>query len=326
MSQSLVESSAVDAPRWTRQVLILAAIYNLVWGIAIVLFPRVPFALAGMEPPNYPAIVQCLGMVIGVYGIGYGLAARDPVTQWPLVLVGLLGKVFGPIGFVYAASQGEFPWVAGWMILTNDLVWWLPFTAILVHAARGLEARQAAASGQALREVLEQARTQNGVSLAELSQSQPILVVCVRHLGCTYCREAISDVARNRAAIEAAGARPVIVHMGSVEQGAALVQSGGGGDLDHVSDPQRRVYRALQLNFGTPSELFGLQTVWRAVAGGTVLRHGLGPIVGNVLQMAGVFLIHDGKVLRAYRTRSTADRPDYVELACPRQAGRPPRP
>ena len=41
-----------------------------------------------------------MGMIVGVYGIGYLIAARDPRTHWPIVLVGLLGKVFGPIGFV----------------------------------------------------------------------------------------------------------------------------------------------------------------------------------------------------------------------------------
>ena len=49
-------------------------------------------------------------------------------------LVGLLGKVFGPIGFVFAACSGELPWSFGLVIVTNDLVWWWPFTAILLAA------------------------------------------------------------------------------------------------------------------------------------------------------------------------------------------------
>jgi hypothetical protein len=63
-----------------------------------------------------------------------GAAALDPVRHWPIVLVGLLGKIFGPIGFVGAAMKGEFPWIAGLTIITNDLIWWLPFAAILWHA------------------------------------------------------------------------------------------------------------------------------------------------------------------------------------------------
>ena len=110
---------------------------NLAWGGFVILFPTLPFRLAGMEPPNYPALVQGIGMIVGVYGIGYALAARDPVTHWPIVLVGLIGKLLGPIGFVYAASIGEFPWVTGLTIIANDLVWWLPFISILTDPTMG---------------------------------------------------------------------------------------------------------------------------------------------------------------------------------------------
>jgi hypothetical protein len=73
-------------------------------------------------------------MIVGVYGIGYLAAARAPLIHWPVVLVGFLGKVFGPIGFVDAAIRGVLPWRAGWVNLTNDVIWWIPFGLILWHA------------------------------------------------------------------------------------------------------------------------------------------------------------------------------------------------
>jgi len=126
----------VKAPRWMRAALWLAAGYNLAWGAFVVLFPRVPFAWAGMEPPRYIELWQCIGMMVGVYGVAYALAARDPVRYWPIVLAGLLGKVLGPIGFLNAALSGSLPWRVGWTILSNDLLWWPPFAAILVTAYR----------------------------------------------------------------------------------------------------------------------------------------------------------------------------------------------
>lgn len=118
----------------------LAAIYNLVWGALVILFPKTGFELLGLESPNYPQIWQCLGMVIGVYGIGYGIAARDPVRHWPIVFVGLLGKILGPIGFIYFAVRGEFPWIFGLTIIPNDLIWWPGFARVLYKAygAHGL--------------------------------------------------------------------------------------------------------------------------------------------------------------------------------------------
>lgn len=119
-----------------RTVLILSAAYNLAWGTAVILAPDRAFVWARMEPPNYPGLWQCIGMIVGVYGIGYAIAAADPLRHWPIVLVGLLGKVLGPIGFLRAAIAGEFPWIAGLTILTNDIIWWVPFSAILVAVWR----------------------------------------------------------------------------------------------------------------------------------------------------------------------------------------------
>ncbi len=73
-------------------------------------------------------------MIVGVYGIGYLIAAFDSRTHWPIVLVGLLGKIFGPIGFVGAVLGGKFPPLFGLNILTNDLLWWIPFVLILKDA------------------------------------------------------------------------------------------------------------------------------------------------------------------------------------------------
>lgn len=123
-------------PAWARPVLLAAAAYNLLFGVFAVAFPRAWFELSGMPPPAMPALWQCIGMVVGVYGIGYACASRAPLRHWPIVLVGLLGKVLGPIGFVGAAARGELPWRAGWLLVTNDLVWWLPFAALLLAARR----------------------------------------------------------------------------------------------------------------------------------------------------------------------------------------------
>lgn len=304
-------------PRWMSSVLWLAAAYNLVWGLAIILFPSAPFVWAGMPVPIYPSIVQCLAMVIGVYGIGYAIAARDPVTHWPIVLVGLLGKIFGPIGFVWTAWQGEFPWSAGIMILTNDLSWWLPFAAILLYAVREHDARRLGALIGPLDAELQHAITSQGENLWELCQRQPVLVVFVRHSGCSFCREALADLKQQRARLQAAGVQPVIVHMGTLDDGRRLLTSTGLDDVPHISDPQRRLYRAFELPLGTLTQLSGPQVIWRAVMEGTLVRHGVGRMVGHGMQLGGAFLLEHGRVTRAFRARSTADRTSFADLACP---------
>ncbi len=113
------------------KVLKIAAIYNIVWGAWVILFPNFLFNLLGMEPNNYPEIWQCVGMIVGVYGLGYWIAASDPYKHFPIVLVGFLGKIFGPIGFAQALLTHRFPLSFGIIIIFNDLIWWPSFFNIL---------------------------------------------------------------------------------------------------------------------------------------------------------------------------------------------------
>jgi hypothetical protein len=169
---------------WMRAVLRAAGLYNLAWGLLVVSFPLVPFQWARMAPPRYPELWQCLGMIVGVYGLGYLIAAASPHRYWPLVLVGLLGKVFGLVGFLLAALSGRLPWVAGWTIVSNDLVWSVPFGLILYQVYRDhLEEAGAFPRPEDFPAALSQARDQTGQSLAELSARAPTLVVFLRHLG-----------------------------------------------------------------------------------------------------------------------------------------------
>lgn len=303
-------------PQWVSIVLNVAAIYNLAWGILVILFPKVLFGWLGLEAPNYPSIIQCLGMVIGVYGIGYGLAARDAATHWPIVFVGLLGKVFGPMGFAFAALRGELPWSMGVTILTNDLVWWIPFTAILVHAARIQESRKTTIDGLTLEQALRTSVLASGCNLLDLSFQSPLLLVCVRHFGCTYCRETLADLALQKDTIRHAGLTPIVVHMGSSEQAEPMLVRFGLGEIDHVCDPDRRLFRALELPFGTLGQLISVKTFWRALIEGVVYRFGFGSFVGNGLQLSGAFVIKNGRIEGAIRHSSPAVRTKFDTLIC----------
>ena len=125
-----------NAPKWMKITLIAAGIYNIAWGTVTIISPQLYFNMAGMPASNYPEVWQCVGMIVGVYGIGYFIAAFNPYKHWPIVLVGLLGKLLGPIGFLNAYNKGTFTLAAGLTNITNDLIWWIPFTIILIKAYR----------------------------------------------------------------------------------------------------------------------------------------------------------------------------------------------
>ncbi len=115
-------------------ILYSAAIYNFLWGAIAIVFPKESFIALDMAAPLYPPLWQCIGMIVGVYGVAYWLAASNPVLHWRIVLVGFLGKVLGPLGFIGALITGELPLIFGIHIIFNDLIWWVPFFLILKKA------------------------------------------------------------------------------------------------------------------------------------------------------------------------------------------------
>lgn len=134
----------ISGALWMKRCLLIAAGYNVAFGLWAVFLPSMAFDLVGMARPNYPELWQCIGMIVGVYGLGYGLAAMDPMRHWPIVLVGFLGKIFGPIGFVQALVKGSLPLSFGGILITNDLIWWIPFGMILSQAMRSSRPAQPA--------------------------------------------------------------------------------------------------------------------------------------------------------------------------------------
>lgn len=303
-------------PKWISAALTLAGIYNLAWGGWVILSPAAIFQWAGMELPRYPQIWQCVGMIVGVYGIGYLIAAGNPFRYWPIVLVGLLGKIFGPIGFAVAWWNGEFPTSWAITILTNDLIWWIPFGAALYHAFRidSLPEQQDGDNNfdRAIREI----RSHRGASLYELSLSKPTLVVFLRHAGCTFCREALTELGKHREALENQGVELAIVHMSEPLNGTLMSSRYGLSGIHRFSDPSCMLYRSFGLERGRLWQLFGPIVWWRGFFAGVVKGHGIGKLEGDGFQMPGVFLLSRGRVVEGYQATTAADRPDYLAIAC----------
>lgn len=123
-----------------RFVFLLAAIYNTLWGIGVIFFPRLGLELVGLGEAVGPVGVlfwQCIGMFVMVFAIGYFCCWQEPERYRAFILIATLGKVFGPIGFVYGwAILGVIPGQLGLTIITNDLIWWPFFIGFLFEAYR----------------------------------------------------------------------------------------------------------------------------------------------------------------------------------------------
>jgi len=301
-------------PRWMTHALRAAAAYNVVWGAWVVLFPNHLFDLVGMDRPTHPSIWQCVGMVVGVYGIGYWIASNAPFRHWPIVLVGFLGKLLGPLGYIDGVLFRGLDPLFGVTIPTNDLVWWVPFTLILwgaLRANQGPELPEEKLTPERFRGVLDEMKTDADESLLDASRRGPVLVALLRHAGCTFCREAAADLAQRLPRLRERGLEPIVVTLSPPQRGRAFLDSFGLDGVPHVSDPGRRLYHAFDLKRGTFNQLFGPRVFLQALR---AMRHGVGGSEGDGLLLPGTFVLKDGKVVAAQRHRTAGERIDFDGL------------
>ncbi|NRA50009.1 MAG: redoxin domain-containing protein [Phaeodactylibacter sp.] len=163
-------------------------------------------------------------------------------------------------------------------------------------------------------QLLELMVTNEGASLTALSHNNPVLLVFLRHFGCTFCREALADIAEQRELIESSGSDLVFVHMTENEIAERYFNRYGLEGVQHISDPECKFYSAFGLVKGNFTQLFGLQSWIRGFSAGVVAGHGIGPQLGDGFQMPGAFVIQNGQVKNSFIHKLASERVDYLGL------------
>lgn len=157
--------------------------------------------------------------------------------------------------------------------------------------------------------------TNRGESLDELASSQRVLMVFLRHFGCTFCRETMADLAAVRNDIESSGVKIVIVHMVKSEMAADMLKLYNLDGIRHISDVDQYLYNRFGLHKVSFRALFGFKNWWRAFIAGVVKGNLIGKPAGDPFQMPGVILFHKKKAINNYAYKYVSDRPDFVQVA-----------
>jgi len=155
--------------------------------------------------------------------------------------------------------------------------------------------------------------TESGNNLLMLTEASPVLLVFLRHFGCTFCRQTISDIADLRGEMQERTVRPVFVHLGTAAIAKAHFDYYGLGDVERVHDPQARLYQhpVFALSRTNPLSHFFKPVVIAGWLKGAIFRHGFGMIQGDGEQMPGVFFLRGPEIVREHVHRTIAEQPDY---------------
>lgn len=164
---------------------------------------------------------------------------------------------------------------------------------------------------EALARLLDTKLTRNGVDMATLSLVSPVLLVFLRHSGCVFCREALSDLAESVDSIKQTGTRIVVVFLGDRVAMDSMLDHYGLSSLDCVHDTDQSLYRAFGLKEGSWWQLAGPRVWFRGLGASLFGGHKVGRPSGDIRQMPGMFLLDRCEVVKSFRHSSASDRPLY---------------
>ena len=306
------EGETCRANRWMGVVLVSAGIYHILFAVWTNCWPYHGFDLAGISRPNHPMMWRTLGLISGMVGFALLIAAKDPVRHWPIVLFGLI-KCMLAAGIVGASvSSGDLPSAALLLMLIDDLIWILPFAAVLwavVRAHAGIPVSRTVP--YTVSEAAEVYGFSTGESLSEASAERPLVLVFLRHFGCTFTRQILRGLQELESQAKRNDASLVLVHM--LQSGQEIEYLGHNSEIPRIADPRCELYRAFGLGKGGFFELFGPQVWWRGAI--SVFKGcGVGHLAGDGLQMPGAFVFHRGKIVASQPARTAAHLPDLSSL------------
>lgn len=162
-----------------------------------------------------------------------------------------------------------------------------------------------------IRDAAEEFQLSTGETLREASESGLLVLVFLRHFGCTFTRQILRGLETLQASAEEHNGRLVLIHM--LKNGDEARYLAGHDDVARIADPQCDLYRAFGLGRGGMLELFGPRVWWLAFV--SVFKGcGVGHLAGDGLQMPGAFLFRRGEITAAQRARSASDLPDLPAL------------
>ena len=185
----------------------------------------------------------------------------------------------------------------------------------------GVLGNGAASTACAPRDIATRFVISSGESLMEASQSRLLVLVFLRHFGCTFTRQILRGLEEIQSEATARGGELVLVHM--LKSGGELRYLGGHDHVSRIADPKCELYRAFGLGRGGLMELFGPR-VWWLGAVSLFKGCGVGHLAGDGLQMPGAFLFRDGEIISAQRAHSAADLPNLPALFMDQPVGASP--
>ena len=145
MADSHSQGSTVPLRPWMRFVLRFAGTFNLLAGAAMIALYHEGYKMLGIPRPQLVLPDQIMGVLVGLFGVGYHLVANHPIENRSILLLGFWSKAISSAFVLWYVAVGQLPlWFVA-AITLSDIIYLPPFYVIWRRLSR-LAAGQAGPS------------------------------------------------------------------------------------------------------------------------------------------------------------------------------------
>jgi hypothetical protein len=128
---------------WMKRLLWFVGGYNILAGVTMLCFYHESFKVMGVAKPQMNLPIQLVGMLVGLFGIGYWLVAANPAENRNLLVLGFWSKLLGSALGVYYVAAGKLPLAFLAVLFVSDVAYLPPFYLIMRRLARLAAEREA---------------------------------------------------------------------------------------------------------------------------------------------------------------------------------------
>ncbi|MES1213358.1 MAG: hypothetical protein ABUL64_02120 [Singulisphaera sp.] len=130
---TLPSRSRTQLTSWMRCLLCFVGGYNILAGIGMMVFYHEGFRFLDVPKPELMLPLQLVGVMVGLFGVGYWMVAWNPVENRNVLTLGFFSKFLGSILGIAYVAVGKLPLLFLPILFFADIVYLVPFLVIMHH-------------------------------------------------------------------------------------------------------------------------------------------------------------------------------------------------
>ena len=116
---------------WMKYLLWFVGGYNILAGLGMMIFYHEGFRILDLPKPELMLPLQLVGMLVGLFGVGYWLVAWNPVENRNVLTLGFFSKFLGSLLGIAYLALGKMPLVFLPVLFFADIIYLPPFLLIM---------------------------------------------------------------------------------------------------------------------------------------------------------------------------------------------------